>query len=442
MAQARRIVIPYSPRSVFLPFHERSERFAIIVAHRRCGKTVATINDQIRNAITCQKPEPRLAYIAPLFNQAKDVAWTYLKRYAEPLLASAPNETELRVDLLNGARIRLYGADNPDRLRGLYLDDVVMDEAADMHPSVWGEVIRPLLADRQGSATFIGTPKGHNSFHAMAQRAKLDGHWFEMTLRASETGIVPTEELDAARQDMTAEQYAQEFECSFEAAITGAYFGKEVAEAERSGRITEVAYDDRYPVFTAWDLGRSDSTAIWFWQAPFGEIRIIDFYENHGQQAKHYAMVLHAKPYRYAHAFIPHDGRVTEFIGDGSNRQRIESMRDMGLKPRLVRDHKIMDGINAARVLFPRMVFDAGKCQEGLECLRQYRADYDDKARAFKDKPKHDWTSHAADAFRYMAMAWREMREEPKIEPGPPQGIMDATFDQMLASQPKRSARV
>jgi phage terminase large subunit len=160
----RQIVIPYAPRRIFLPYHERTQRWSAIVAHRRCGKTVACVNDLIRAAITLEKPDGRYAYIAPLFNQAKDVAWLYLKRYAQPLLASPPNETELRIDLLNGSRIRLYGADNPDRLRGIYLDGVVLDEYAQMAPSLWGEVIRPLLTDRQGWATFIGTPKGKDKF--------------------------------------------------------------------------------------------------------------------------------------------------------------------------------------------------------------------------------------------------------------------------------------
>jgi hypothetical protein len=412
-----------------MPFHNRTTRWAVIVAHRRCGKTVATINDQIKDAITCTKPEPRYAYIAPLFNQAKDVAWTYLKRYADPLLAAAPNETELRVDLINGARIRLYGADNPDRLRGLYLDGVVLDEAADMHPSVWGEVIRPLLADRQGNATFIGTPKGRNSFHDMYQRSLIDPEWLSLTLRASETGIVPRAELEAAARDMTPEQYAQEFQCSFDAAIMGAYFGKEIADAERTGRITEVPYDPSLPVYTAWDLGMGDSTAIWFWQVVRSEIRVIDFYENNGQPVSHYAKVLQAQPYRYETDYVPHDARVREFTGDG--RTRVEAMIGHNLKPRIVPMHKIMDGINAARVLLPRMVFDEERCRAGLEALRQYRADYDEKARVFRDQPKHDWTSHAADAFRYLAMAWKELAPEPPAKPEL-RTLADLTFDDML----------
>lgn len=404
-------IIPYCPRAAFRPYHSRTQRFSVIVAHRRAGKTVACINDLIRAAATCRKPDGRFAYIAPLFNQSKDVAWTYLKKYAAPLLSSPPNESELRVDLINGARIRLYGADNPDRLRGLYLDGAILDEYADMHPGVWGEVIRPALSDRQGWATFIGTPKGRNAFYEMFARAQGGGEWLPLMLRASETGILPAGELDAARADMTPEQYAQEFECSFDAAIVGAYFGKELAQAERDGRIKAVAYDPSLPVHTAWDLGVGDSTAIWFFQVAGAEIRIIDHYESHGQGLQHYAAVLSAKGYRYETDWVPHDARVKEL---GTGRTRVETMLSLGLRPRVVPAHGLMDGINAARLTIARCWFDADRCKDGLEALRQYQSEYDEKARTFKDTPKHDWTSHTADSFRYMAMAWRELAGDAK----------------------------
>lgn len=428
MAQAR--VIPYAPRKLFLPFHERTQRFAIGVAHRRCGKTVATINDKIKRAITTDKTHYRAAYLAPYLKQAKDVAWEYLKRYSQPVWGKPPNESELYVELLNGARIKIYGADNPDALRGGYLDDATLDEYADMYPGIWGSIIRPMLADRLGSATFIGTPKGRNAFFDMFERAKADPEWYPFFLPASQTGILPQSELDAARREMTPEQYDQEFECSFEAAIIGAYYGRDMAEAERSGRITDVPHDPALPVHTAWDLGIGDSTAIWFWQVHGPEIRVIDFYEANGQGIDHYAKVLHAKPYRYEHDFVPHDAKVREL---GTGRTRVETMLALNLKPRLVPQGKIMDGINAARVLMPRIWFDRDKCKDGLECLRQYRADYDEKGRVFRDAPKHDWTSHAADAFRYMAMAYKELKPEVKAEAKPILGIRDMTFDQLIA---------
>lgn len=403
------------------------------MAHRRCGKTVATINDKIKRAITTDKQHYRAAYLAPYLKQAKDVAWEYLKRYSQPLWGKAPNESELYVELLNGARIKIYGADNPDALRGGYLDDATLDEYADMYPGIWGSVIRPMLADRLGSATFIGTPKGRNSFCELYERAKVDPDWFPFFLPASETRIIPQSELDAAAREMTPEQYAQEFECSFEAAIVGAYYGRDMAEADRSGRIAGVPYDPALPVYTAWDLGIGDSTAIWFWQAHLNELRVIDFYEANGHGLDHYAKVIHAKPYKVEADYVPHDARVREL---GTGRTRVETMQTLGLKPRLVPAHKVMDGINALRVMFPRTYWDREACKDGLEALRQYRADYDEKARVFRDSPKHDWTSHASDAARYMAMAWREMKPEVRTPEKPLHGVNDMTWDDLLALQP------
>jgi phage terminase large subunit len=426
-------IIPYAPRRIFLPYHDRTERFAIGVAHRRCGKTVATINDIVKHAITTGKQHYRAAYLAPYLKQAKDVAWEYLKRYTQPIQGKAPNESELYVELINGARIKIYGADNPDALRGGYLDDVVLDEYADMYPGIWGTIIRPMLADRLGSATFIGTPKGRNAFCELYERALDDPDWFTFMMRASETGMLAQTELDAAAREMTPEEYAQEFECSFDAAIKGAYYGKEIAQAEREGRICDVPHDPSLPVYTAWDLGIGDATAIWFWQAHLNEIRVIDHYEATGESIAHYAKVLHAKPYRYEADFVPHDAKVREL---GTGRTRVETMIEHKLKPKLVPSHKVMDGINALRMTLPRMWFDRDACKEGLECLRQYRADYDEKARTFRDSPKHDWTSHTADSARYMAMAYRELKPEAVSLPKPIRGLTEMTYDDLIALQP------
>lgn len=431
-----RIVIPYKPRDVFKPFHSRKQRFAIGVAHRRCGKTVACINDMVKRAVVSDKQMYRAAYIAPFLKQAKDVAWEYLKRYSQPVWGAPPNESELYVTLLSGQRVRIYGADNADALRGGYLDDGILDEYADMAPSVWGSIIRPMLADRRGSATFIGTPKGRNAFHELYERAADDDDWFRFMLRASETNLLPESELIAARQDMTPEQYDQEFECSFDAAILGAYYGKDIAELERKGRIAEVEPFDG-PVHTAWDLGMGDSTAIWFWQAANNEIRIIDHYENHGQAIPHYVAEIESRGYPKGNDYVPHDAKVRSLE---TGRTRIETLISLGRKPLLVANHKIMDGINAARLTMPRIWFDAQRCKNGIEALRQYRADFDEKTRAFKDAPKHDWTSHTADAFRYLCMAWKELVPKPEPEAIPPvKAITDYKVEEMwnFSKQPR-----
>lgn len=391
----------YRCRPQFAPFHQRKQRWATVVAHRRAGKTVACVMDLVDDALRCKLPNPRFAYLAPFYAQAKDVAWTYLKQFTAPIPGAQPNESELRVDLPNGARVRLYGADNYNRMRGIYLDGVVLDEYADMDPRAWSEVLRPALADRQGKAVFIGTPKGRNSFWDRWQIAQTDPEWYALMLKASETGLVAAKELEQAKKEMTPEQYDQEFECSFLAAIVGAYYGREMASVETAKRITSVSWDPSIPVHTAWDLGVGDSTAIWFCQRVGREWRFIDFIENHGVGLDWYAKELKSRPYVYGEHLLPHDAEVREMTTAVT---RTEFLRRLGIQGRVLKAQRLEDGINAARNLLPSCWFDAEKCERGIEALRQYRREFDEQRKVFKNAPLHDWTSHAADAFRYMAI--------------------------------------
>lgn len=409
MAESQHIVIPYSPRVQFLPFHDRKQRFAVLVAHRRAGKTVSCVNELIKGALTCDKPKPRFAYIAPLFKQAKDVAWEYLKEYTAVIPGREVNESELRVDLPNGGRVRLYGADNPDSLRGIYLDGVILDEYADMRPSIWTEVIRPALSDRIGWATFIGTPKGHNDFWKKWQESENDSAWFRLILKASETGIVDRDELEAARKDMSDDEFAQEFECSFTAAVRGAYYAKDLEQADKDGRIARVPVE-KIETHTAWDLGIDDSTAIWFYQQAGREIRVIDYYEASGVGLEHYAHILKEKGYLYGKHYLPHDAEVKEL---GTGRSRVETLASMGIRAEIVKLQRVEDGINAVRQLLPRCWFDAERCKQGVEALRLYRKEWNDKTQTFRMNPLHDWTSHAADAFRYLALS---VKDAPKMQ--------------------------
>lgn len=432
------IELEYAPRSVFEDFHDREQRWAVIVAHRRCGKTVSCINDLIYRALTENKEDARYAYVAPYHSQAKTIAWDYLQKYSKPVLAKA-NQSELWVELINGSRIRLFGADNPDNLRGLYLDGVVLDEYADMKPSIWGAVIRPLLADRKGWATFIGTPKGHNSFYEVYNGATKSGNWFVKTLRASQTGLLDDDELADAFQSMSEDQYLQEFECSFEAAILGAYYGKEMRVLTDSGRITDVEYDDLFPVHTAWDLGYSDDTAIWWYQVVHGEIRVLDYHSSNGQPVSYYTGLIQSKPYKYGIHWLPHDARAKTLASGGksiieqiSTKIPIESLK-------IVPSLSLQDGIQATRLALMRAWFDT-KCEDGIECLRQYQREYDEDKKVFRDKPRHDWTSHGADAFRMLAIAWREEEKAiPKDDSirGLTVGSNDVSLNELWAETPK-----
>lgn len=393
----------YLARPQFIPLHTRTSRWAVAVAHRRAGKTVACINDLLDAALRCELPDPRFAYIAPLYTQAKDVAWGYVKRYGLTIPGAKENESELRLDLPGGRRIRLYGADNYDRLRGGYLDGVILDEYADMDPRAWSEVIRPMLADRRGWAVFIGTPKGRNGFWEVWDRAGSEPDWFRVMLKASETGLLPQSELDDARRVMTPEQYEQEFECSFQAAIQGAYFGREMQAAETDNRIARVPWEPKLQVHTAWDLGIGDSTAIWFVQVTGNEIRWIDYIESSGVGLDWYVKQLREKPYSYDSHLLPHDAEVREL---GSGQSRVETLQSLGLNNvRVIPAQRKEDQINALRLVLPRSWFDAERCKRGIEALRQYRAEWDEKRKAFRERPLHDWTSHPADAAMVLAQA-------------------------------------
>jgi len=393
------IVIPYEPRPLQEKIHNELKRFNVICCHRRFGKTVFAINHLIMTA--CEKQEARLAYIAPTYRQGKAVAYDYLKEYTDPLmkLGGKRHETELKVDLWNKSRIQIFGADNPDSLRGLGFDGVVLDEYALMSPRVWTEVVRPAVSDKLGYVIFIGTPMGHNQFWDVYDLAKRRGEdWYAQLYRASETEVIPPEELEEARLTMPEDQYEQEFECSFQAAVSGAYFGKQIQQAEKDNRICDVDYDPSVDVETWWDLGIGDSTSIWFAQRTGDEIRLIDYYETSGESLAHYVNVLSDKGYNYGRHVAPHDITTREL---GTGKSRLEVAYELGLDfevcPRLEVDH----GIEAVRNNLDNCWFDKNRCKYGIDCLRQYRKQFDDRMQTFKNKPLHDWASHGADAFRY-----------------------------------------
>jgi len=436
------VKLRYRPRAVFEDFHKRKQRWAIIVAHRRAGKTCACINELVVRALLEGKKDARYAYISPYHSQSKTIAWDYLLRYSQPVLKKS-NQSELWVELINGAKIRLFGADNPDNLRGLYLDGVILDEYADMKPSVWGAVLRPLLADRMGWAVFIGTPKGHNAFYEVYSEAQKNPAWYVKTLRADATGLLPEAELEDARQSMTPDQYEQEFLCSFEAAIMGAFYGNEMRQLTDLDRITTVEYDSMFPCHTAWDLGFNDSTAIWWFQVVYGEIRVLDYHQSDGKAIPYYTGLLSQKEeefgYKYGTHYLPHDARAKTLASGGKSIiEQISAKIDIK-HLKIVPNLSLQDGIQSSRLALTRAWFD-NRCEEGIECLRQYQREYDEDKKVFRDKPRHDWTSHGADAFRYLSIVWKD-EDSPILKDTRIKGIgvgeTDVTLNDMWKQTPK-----
>jgi phage terminase large subunit len=422
-------LLPYTPRAQQREIHSLlfKHRFGVVVCHRRMGKTVLSVNHLIRAALMCQLSRPRFGYLSPTYAQGKATAFDFIQHYSANVEGRAVNQSELRVDFPSETppdtkQVRIYGADNPDSLRGLYFDGVVLDEFGLHQSKTYSEVVVPTLVDRGGWALFCGTPNGRNQFYEIAEHAKErvranDPNWFFAEYKASQTGLLDLSYLAQAREVMTADEYAQEFECSFEAAVKGAIYAKEMEAARAAGRITRVPYDPALPVDTTWDLGIGDAMAVWFSQSTRGgEIRLVDYLESSGEGFPWYAARLSEKGYVYGKHWAPYDINVREL---SSGRSRLEVAASQGIRFEVVpRLHdsvagEVEEGIHAARMLFARCWFDATKCKEGLEALMHYRRDYNERLNEFKATPVHDWASHGADAFRYLA-CWHQVPVERK----------------------------
>ena len=357
-------------------------------------------------------------YLTPERAQAKKVAWPYIKDYTRWIPGSTISEADMKVTFptANGTKATIYvdGASDPHTLRGMYIDGAILDEAAQMPPDTWNEVIRPALSDRLGWAIFIGTPKGRNFFYDKFHEAlkgenregvKLIG-WKAVGLKASETGLLPQEELDAMVAEMGPEKFAQEMELDWTGSFEGSYYGKYFADLRKNGGITNVAYDPKYPVYTGWDLGGADSTCIWFAQYIHGELRLIDFYRKKGEiDLRHFVNVVQGKPYVYKKHFLPFD--IEQNPQGSIGQKRIDVFRSAGMSLEVIKRVAISDGIQAVRSLLPFCKFDEKKCEYGIHAMEMYEARVDDTKGVDEQKPIHNWASHAADAFRYLALGIR-----------------------------------
>ena len=394
------VSVPYEPRPQFMPLHTRKQRWAVCVAHRRCGKTVGTLNDLISMALYTDKERARYAYIAPFYSQAKQIAWDYLVHYTSSVAVKV-SISSLSVDLFNGARITLYGADNPDSFRGLYFDGVVIDEYGDCKPNLWTEIIRPALSDRRGWATFIGTPNGLNHFYDIWEFAKAHpDDWFTLRLPQSATHILDADEVQEMRALMSEDEFEQEIECSFMAATRGAFYSNELKKAH----IGSYPLDPSRPANYVFDLGYTDSTAIWRWTEYPDAIEVNLSYEQDNRSIQYYIDWLHAQRtagITIGDVWLPHDAMAKTLQ---TGRSIVEQFLSGGIRPKVVAKLDLLDGIQAARMLFPSIFFDEQGCKDGLLALRSYRRIWNAERNEYGAKPVHDWSSNYADAFRYLAL--------------------------------------
>jgi hypothetical protein len=376
--------------------------------HRRAGKTVMAVFDLLETMLSCPLPYPRVAYIAPFRNQARKLAWDYLATTCSDPRLFDTNKSDLEVVFKpNGGKFSLYGADNIESLRGVYIDKVAVDELADCDPRLWSSVLRPCLADRRGRALMMGTPRGRmNMLYDLSRTPADDPDWTYFQYDCTQTDMVTPEEIAAMRRDPQVPEamFMQEMMCSFNAALIGAVYGAEMNELQAKGRYTTVNFDETLPVFTSWDLGWADATAVIHWQRAGSELRVICCDEYTLTKLPDIIKDVQAKEWaaNYAGHFGPHDLQVTEY-GSGKSRAQIASNLGLEFEPNV--NWSVEDGIEAVRAILPHVWISQDRAERFLESLCNYRFVFDNDNRAYKTRALHDWTSHVADAARIYAVA-------------------------------------
>lgn len=382
---------------------------AVWCVHRRGGKDVTAFNWCIFQLLL--NPGWTAFHILPTYSQAKKVIWDSSTNDGKRILDYIPKELiesknghEMKIRFTNGSLFQLIGSDNIDSLVGSNPKIIIFSEYAIQSPAAWA-YLSPILEVNGGYAIFISTPRGKNHFHELVKAARTNKNWFCEVLSVKDTNVLSDEQVKNIQDEngFSDEHMQQEYYCSFDRGVEGSYYGKSIAKAYEEKRICNVPYEPRSPVNTAWDLGVADSTAIVFWQEIGGELRIIDHYENHSEHPSHYVKILQDKPYAYGQHYFPHDGGTRNL----ELRTPKDLYYDVGLKniTILQREAEIQPGIDAVRSLLSIAYIDETKCKHLIKCLENYHKQYNEKTESYSDTPKHDYTSHSADAMRYMANA-------------------------------------
>ncbi len=426
--KSKKIVLPnnWKPRPDQMnlwKYLERGGTRAVEVGHRRWGKDDVALH---YTAVSTQQRVGNYWHMLPEYAQARKAIWeavnpkTGKRRIDEAFpqeIRSATREHEMIIKFRSGSTWQLVGSDNFNALVGSPPIGVVFSEYSLSNPLAWG-YIRPILAENGGWALFIYTARGNNHGKRLFDFAKNDDEWFAEKMTADKTPVFTKEQLERERREMISEMgeeegealFQQEYFCSFEGAVFGSYYGKQIAEAREENRITTVPYIIGHEVYTFWDLGIDDSMSIWFMQSVGNELRFIDYYENTGYGLDHYAKVMKSKNYVYGDHYMPHDAG-TQSVQTGLTTKKFAE--NLGIKPIIIvpraRDTQaVISGIGACRKVFNQCYFDAKRCARGIAALEGYRADYDEVKKKLANHPLHDWCSHASDAFRTFGVGFQK----------------------------------
>lgn len=439
----------WRPRPKQLPmwsYMEKGGRHAELIWHRRFGKDEVCLHWA---AIAAHQRVAGYWHMLPMAAQARKAIWDAVNPHTGKRRIDEAFPHELRETTLNnemmikfkiGSTWQVVGSDNFNSLVGSPPAGIVYSEWALANP-MSRAILRPIIKENNGWQLFITTPRGKNHAYTTFEAAKRDPEAFAQKLTIQDTGVFSAGEMERERQSYIADfgedagdaLFRQEYLCDWDAAILGAYYGIEMRRALDEGRITDVAYDPSLKVNTAWDIGYTDDLVIWFYQVHRGEIRLIDYYSASGKDPEEVAKIVLAKPYDYDQHWLPWDAIPKTFASGG--RSTIEQLWALGIKAKIVPNLSVQDGVQAVRHMLPRCYFDETNCSTGIECLRQYQREYDPDRRIFKDKPLHNWASHGADAFRMLALAWREHSEP--VKPPAPKFFNNLTANEVFWPEPK-----
>lgn len=396
---------PYQ-KPIFDAILNKGYKRVLSILPRRAGKDVAAFNLLLKSAL---KQVGNYFYIFPTYSQARKVIWQGImndgRRFLDfipPELIAAENSSEMQIKLVNGSIIQLIGSDNYNALMGTNARGIVFSEYALQDPVAW-QYLRPILVANNGFALFLSTPRGHNHLWELYQIASASNEWFVQKLSVDDTQHIPLHEIEKERLsgEISEDLIQQEYYCSFSAGIEGSYYSKYIDRMRLDGRIGYVGHEGAFPVHTVWDLGVRDSTSIIFFQTIGQTIRLILYYENAKVGLEHYVKVIKQQDYTYGYHFAPHDIKVMEF---GSGRTRIEKARSLGIEFKVAPDVSIEDGIECVRSNLSKIWIDETKCRHLIRALENYRQEYDSKHKVYRPKPLHDWSSHCADAMRYLCL--------------------------------------